>query len=203
MVQHIYVVRHGDTALNEKRVIRGWKDVLLSTKGIRSAKDVAEKLAKEPVDLIVGNDLTRVLDTCYYIKDATGKPIIWTPKKLRTWNLGIYTGQPSDTADKDIKEYILKYPDKTIPEGESFNDYKKRLLDALLEILGKHKDKNFVIVNHHSGLAVLDAWIADGADENYKIDLELAAKRMVTDKVKPGHFEHYHGIWSRKQNKLL
>src|SRR5206468_5062381 len=47
MVQHIYLVRHGDTKLNDAGVIRGWKDVPLSPEGVKAAKRVAKQLRSE------------------------------------------------------------------------------------------------------------------------------------------------------------
>ena len=203
MVQHIYFVRHGDTQMNDQHLIRGWLDVPLSAKGIKASKAVAKRLSPKHVQGIVTTDLSRGVDTAEFIRDATGAPILATTKKLRTWDLGIYTGTPSDTADKEIKQLISKSPDKTIPEGESFNAYRDRFLDTVLSLLTKYKDLNIVIVNHHSGAAVMQTWIDSGAPEDYKMDPTKMASAMTRDVVKPGDYLEYNGIWSRSQQKMV
>lgn len=69
---HVYFVRHGETALNVKRIHQS-PNTPLSNTGRESARTVAEYLRAVNPDLIVSSEYTRALETARIIGQHTGQ----------------------------------------------------------------------------------------------------------------------------------
>lgn len=181
-------VRHGNTAMNEDGdKIRGWKDVPLSDKGQKEAVDIGKKLKDKDFDGIIASDLKRTRETAESISKETGKPILGFTMALRPWNAGIFTGQESNKILSKLNQYI-EHPEEKIPEGESFDDFKKRYLDAINDIKKYFPGKKILVVAHHRNNVLLDAWQAAGQKKDYSIDTSEMEKKGIS----PGEFKEYH-----------
>jgi broad specificity phosphatase PhoE len=160
-----YLVRHGETDLNANHVIRGWSNPKLNEKGLGDAKRVAGQLKDSKLDAIYTSDLSRASDTADAIGKSSGAKVT-KMKELRPWDVGVYTGHDSDDVQALIGKYVAT-PDKPIPKGESFNQFRERSLSAVQDILNKHKGGNVAIVSHHR----LDRLLAS-IDPNGEIDVQ-------------------------------
>lgn len=184
---NLIFVRHGNTALNEDGdKIRGWKDVPLSPKGEEEAKRVGEQLKDKEFKGIISSDLKRARQTAKEISRITGKPILGYTKSLRPWDAGIYTGTESSKVMEHFHRHINN-PDEKIPEGESFNTFKKRYLQAILDIKKYFKGKPILIVAHHRNNVMLDAWIKAGRKNDLSIDSEQMKKKGIS----PSEYKEY------------
>src|SRR5690349_17795607 len=98
-LRQVYLVRHGQTGMNNATDtsadrIRGWLDVPLTQVGREEAAGAAEELSRVGVEAIECSDLSRAQETADIIGEAVGV----TPRpteKLRPWDLGDLTGQPT------------------------------------------------------------------------------------------------------------
>ncbi len=179
--------RHGNTAMNEDGdKIRGWRNVPLSPKGKKEAVEIGDRLKKEKFDAIISSDLDRAKETAKTISKATGKPIIAHTKGLRPLDAGIFAGQESNKIMSQIQDYV-KNPDKKIPEGESFNTFKKRYLDEINHIKKMFPDKIILVVAHHRNNVVLDAWLKAGEKPDYTLDLPVLLEKGIP----PADFKWY------------
>lgn len=169
----IRVVRHGATHLNSNDTsvdrIRGWSDVPLSEEGEDEAKKLASKMAKDPPDHLVCSDLARAHETAKFIAAACDIPIDEVSSGFRPWNVGKFAGQSSKTAVPILCDYAINKPDKKVPEGESFNEFRSRFFKALSEAVDKYGD-NLAVVTHHRGERLLAAWAAAGHPADGTID---------------------------------
>ena len=170
-----YLVRHGETQLNAQHVIRGWSDPELNDKGLADAKRVASQLKDIQPDVIYTSDLSRAADTADAIGKATGAEVV-KDKALRPLDVGKYTGHDSDDVQSILRRYI-ENPDKSIPDGETFNQFRERTLNAVQGILTKNKGKKVVIVSHHRVDRLLDSITPDG-----QIDID----KFCTPGIAPG-----------------
>ena len=59
----VYVVRHGESMNNLKKLWTGWNDVELSEKGREDAKRAGEIIKGVSFDKIYSSDLSRAMDT--------------------------------------------------------------------------------------------------------------------------------------------
>ncbi len=91
----LYLVRHGETVANAAQVLQGWQGGELNATGEAQARDVAEKMKDQKIDVFVASDLHRAIQTCSIIASAKGvKPedIVETPL-LRERDWGSFTGK--------------------------------------------------------------------------------------------------------------
>ncbi len=209
--QKVLLARHGATSLNnaDNSVdrIRGQKDIPLSAQGKAEADRLAEKIAKDPPDIIVTSDLKRARDTAEAIAKACGMKISEVSKGLRPWRLGYVTGMLTKDAIPIMAEYIERQPDTPVPagkgepEGESFNSFVGRYLDTVADMLRKYSGKVVLFVAHHRNERVMFAWKAKGFPADGSVDTKVFSKKGE----KPGtvcpmeiplaaieHFEHSH-----------
>jgi broad specificity phosphatase PhoE len=186
---HVLMVRHGSTDLNKQGGdsedrIRGWLDVKLNNQGIKDADSAKEKLEAEcsKVDYIYCSDLTRTKQTAEIINQDFKAPIKYT-SNLRPWNLGSLSGKLTKDV-MPIMEALIKSPDQPAPDGESFNQFKRRLLPYMNKVI-KHTNDNkltVVCVTHYRDVKMMQAWIEAGMGDDLKVDGEV----LNTDNCEPG-----------------
>lgn len=87
----IFLIRHGETVDNARRIMQGQMPGELNETGREQARQVAERLANEQIDVVVASDLRRAMQTAEYISERLGLPITTTPL-LRERDWGSFTG---------------------------------------------------------------------------------------------------------------
>ena len=178
------VIRHGATALNERAdspdMIRGWQDVPLDAHGKQEAKQIAQQLKDSGIEVIYSSDLQRASVTANEISKATGAPVVLS-MELRPWNLGELTGKHTKEVLPKVAEYANN-PDRCVPEGESFNDFKKRAFHGIFEAMRQTPDQALAIVTHHRVERLLNAW----ENKGQPADLSLDLKEFLQKGEKPG-----------------
>lgn len=172
-LREILIIRHGATRLNNDDVsvdrIRGWKDVPLSDDGKAEAKRVAEQVAKDPPDVLLSSDLCRAEATAAEIAKACGIKLEKATKDFRPWNVGEFAGQKAKKAVPILARYAAEMPDKSLPGGESFDEFRNRLLKGIAKALHSH-DGVVAIVTHHRVERLLKAWAKNGFAKDGAID---------------------------------
>lgn len=151
----LYFVRHG-----EPHVI-GWSQESLNDAGRKDAQKAAESAKDLPVTQIVSSDLPRAAETARIIANKNDLPIEYHPG-LRTWNLGYLNGPSTEEKEKEINRLCTSAHDEVPKGGESFNQFKDRILSTVSDIMQKHNDKEIMVVSHSSPGKVLNAWTAAG-----------------------------------------
>ena len=91
----LYVVRHGETDYNVARRICGHAEAQLTEKGYQQAELVAEKIAKQgiQIDRLLASPLKRAQETARKIAERN-QLTIETEPRLIEMNFGIYDGEP-------------------------------------------------------------------------------------------------------------
>jgi len=87
----IYLVRHGETVDNVRRIMQGQTQGELTEHGRQQAQQVAERLAGEHIDAVVSSDLRRAVQTAEIISAPHRLPVLTTPL-LRERDWGSFTG---------------------------------------------------------------------------------------------------------------
>lgn len=88
----IFLVRHGETVDNARQVMQGQTHGCLNERGREQARQVAGRLANEPLDVIVASDLQRAVQTAAIISEPHGLSVTTTPL-LRERDWGSFTGR--------------------------------------------------------------------------------------------------------------
>lgn len=142
----IYVVRHGQTDYNVKKVFQGHTDIPLNETGEKQAQETAPKFRNIDVDMILVSPLKRTLQTAQYISQITGVPIT-IEERLIERSFGDMEGHQS-REDWNIKMMLDYEKNYDIENIEPIQSLFKRVYDFLDEIIEKYKDKNLVLVTH-------------------------------------------------------
>ncbi len=131
----IYLVRHGDTALNQTHRIRGQKDVSLTPQGYRKARQVAREIAAEAdkPTTVFSCDLKRATETAAEITKATGAKHV-VIKDLRPWDLGDLQGESESKARSQVMTFI-NHPDRLVPGGEPYKMFLTRFYRGLKQVM--------------------------------------------------------------------
>lgn len=166
------IIRHGETALNVQDNIRGWSDVPLNEHGHKQAEKLGRELRGRGIDMLIASDLTRTLQTANIISCESRIPIVATTMALRPWNVGRYTGESGAKAHPILLEYAIEKPEENIPEGESFESFKMRVLIGLISFLNQYPDKLIAFVCHHRNDRLIRGWYEAGAPDDLEIDFE-------------------------------
>lgn len=128
----LYLIRHGATSFNQKNLFRGEADIPLAPQGIKDAEEAANELEGIDPAFIVSSDKKRALQTAGILSDRFGSEVKPT-SQLRAWNLGKFSGQPKNKENLDELDYYVENPDEKVPEGESLNEFRDRILPVLAE----------------------------------------------------------------------
>ena len=145
----IYVIRHGLTLLNKKRILNAQIDEPLAPEGIEQAK-ASIPLIPESVKYLYASSLLRTRKTAEIINSKLNHPIS-SHDELREIHMGTLAGKSWDTIESGQK---LKKKHRSIQfdyskyGGESAQDFKKRVVGFLKKIKNNHKDYEALIVTH-------------------------------------------------------
>ena len=145
----IYVVRHGITELNKKRILNAQIDEPLSPEGIEQAK-VAVLLIPKSIIQIYVSPMLRAQQTAQIINSQLHRPLL-IQNALTEIHMGSLAGHSWDQMEAGTelkKKHRSMQFDYRQHGGESVGQVKKRVLNFLSQINGKHKDYEGLIVAH-------------------------------------------------------
>ena len=141
----IYLVRHGQTEWNVKRIIQGKMDICLNDVGREQARIIKKELDKEPIDLIICSPLLRAKETAEIINHERNIPIIFD-ERISERNFGEYEGKSLKVVDGH--HFWDYYINEQFKEAECIQDFFKRIYSFLDDISLKYPDKNILLVSH-------------------------------------------------------
>lgn len=171
---NLYLLRHGKSIFNEKKLIQGQKDFAengLSKSGIKQIREISKHLAKLEINKVFSSDLQR----CREAADIVYKKIeieISFVKELREQNCGDWEGMKSSEVSESEKEIIP-------PNGESMQDVEKRVIPFIKKIL--KKDNNILIITHAAVIQnIVGYFLNIPYDSRFKIKLRGGSLSHIT-----------------------
>lgn len=156
----LYVIRHGRTPWNEKKLMQGWVNIKLSETGKKEAKDIREKLKDISFDICISSPLKRTLETASIVTDNKYKII--TDELLIERNLGEFEGKKYAEYEK------LKFWDYKLNNDSYGVEPVKDILKRTSDFLNNLKEKNYktvLIVSHAATIRAINYNIK-GYDSN-------------------------------------
>lgn len=201
----IYIVRHGETEWNSKKLIQGQSDSPLTKTGVQQAKELSKKLSKTKFDLVFSSDLLRAKRTAEIIVTEQ-KLEVATSKLLRERRLGKLEGKPVQTL-RTFDELFAKlkheeiYSYKSSPDVESDEEIVTRLIAFLREAVIVNAGKKILVVTHGG---VMRAFLIKLGISDYKdpVWIDNAGYiKLETDGV-DFYVKAVEGIEKRKYEKL-
>lgn len=141
----ILIVRHGKTEWNIQKKLQGRVDIELNELGKMQARETAQLLENENIDLIISSPLKRAIQTAEIINDSRNIPMI-IDERIAERNFGVYEGR--DVTTFDFNEFwSFKYP-KDFEGAETLDTFFKRVYTFLDELKEKYKYKRILLVTH-------------------------------------------------------
>ena len=161
-----FALRHGEADSNKMGVCSSYPEkfaIKLTVLGKKQVEKIIPKLKKEKFDFIFSSDLKRTKETAEIISKALKLPVKYD-KRLREYDMGILNGEPIEKFRKFIGDEINKFS-KAPKNGETLSDIRKRMMNFILELEKKHKNKKVLIVGHGDPLWVLEGGIQGLGDK--------------------------------------
>lgn len=149
----LYLVRHGRTASNARRLLHGVTDVPLDAVGQRQADCIADRLSREStVDVLLSSPLARALTTAGTIGRRIGLQPIVVPELIEM-DFGALEGATFERIleeHPDLSARLLDLDDFDVawPDGESRRGFYERVHAAFLAILSDYAAHRVVVVAH-------------------------------------------------------
>lgn len=151
----IYIIRHGETDWNTKRLLQGATDIPLNQNGIEVAELTAEGLKQVHFDLIFTSPLTRAKQTAEILRGSRDIPVI-EEERLREISFGPYEGLCCNREGYNIPDpAFLKFferPGEYVPPegGESIAHLCERTTEFLMELVKNpaYQEKTILLSGH-------------------------------------------------------
>ncbi|MBM3708925.1 MAG: histidine phosphatase family protein [Actinobacteria bacterium] len=149
----IFLIRHGNTEFNEKKLFRGHFDVPLDSAGIKQAEKTGKFLKDINLNIIYSSPLSRAYRTAEIIKKYQKNNIeIIKEDGFKDLNFGEWEGKDYDEAKllyPEIFDKWIKEPFKaSIPGGETLYNAQNRSWETLKEIVARDTGSVLAIVTH-------------------------------------------------------
>lgn len=144
----LYLMRHGETEDNVRRVIQSHNDSPLTQEGITATRDRARMLNGIMFDAIYCSDLQRTRKSLEILRDELGiNSIVNYCAEIREIDFGRLTGRNIE----EIKDVILLHKKQTqlnYSGGESGDSFSKRVLSFVEMVLGSHEGGIILFMTH-------------------------------------------------------
>jgi broad specificity phosphatase PhoE len=162
----IFLIRHGNTAFNKKKIFRGHYDIPLDEVGIKQAEKTGKFLREIDFDIIYSSPLSRAYKTAEVIKGYQAKDVkVVKEYGFTDLNFGDWEGKGYEEISSIYSEIFnlwLKNPYKAaIPNGEIMHDAQKRAWKTLNEIVTNDSYSFVTIVTHRIITKLLISKILD------------------------------------------
>ena len=165
ILRKLVLIRHGQSLWNAKNLFTGWRDVDLSKKGMKEARDAGRKLAHHEIkfDHAFTSALLRAKKTCQIILDEMGLASIPITANLalNERDYGALTGLNKDLASQkygtqQIHQWRRSFSTRP-PQGESLEDTYLRVLPYYEKHIAPlwQKNQNILVVAHGNSLRAL------------------------------------------------
>jgi probable phosphoglycerate mutase len=155
---HLIAIRHGETEWNSEGRFQGHLNSTLNREGRAQAQALAERMSREPFDLLLSSDLGRALQTASAVAMRTGHEIVVEPR-LRERRMGIFQGLTAQEVEQrypgDYARFKSRDPDYVIPDGESMRQLYQRSVACITELAERHAGLTLAAVSHGGVLAML------------------------------------------------
>lgn len=158
----LYVVRHGKTIVNVKRLINARNVIGINKTGKQEANVAAKQVEKLKIDLIFCSPLRRARQTCKIINKNKIKVIY--DKRILERDSKSMQFKKTEILDLDIWYDIKK--DKVYKDSEGFKSVLDRTKDFIGELKSKYPNKSILIVTHGDVCKAIYSYLNNITDAN-------------------------------------
>lgn len=158
---NIYLLRHGETESNSKKVYYGKLNVELNDKGKVQCKAAGKRLQNIPFNKVYTSGMKRAIQTAEIA--LSGKKVeLIKDKRINEMNLGDFEGKNYEENQSQYPEEWKKWTEDwkgyAPPKGESYVEFYTRVKNFIEDII-KLEDENILIVTHGGVIKSVYAYI--------------------------------------------
>ena len=159
----IYIIRHGQTEINQRHALQGRSDYPLNEAGIREARNAAEALKTVAFDRVFTSPLMRARQTAEIVAPGLEQVI---DSRLIEMDYGPYEGADLYHLPREVLTFFSDFVHHPAPDGmEQLGDVVKRA-GAFLEDI-RHLEGNILISTHAIAMKGLLEYLTPGAGGAY------------------------------------
>ncbi len=167
-MKNIFLVRHGQSEYNAKKIIQGHIDTALTPLGFVQARLAGEALKKHNIQRIFSSDLRRAYQTATTIGDILDLPVE-VDKRIREMHFGEWEGRTYEHIYannlEDFQNWLRSPVACPLPSQEDINEFTDRLKSFLNYILSLNEE-NVLVVGHGGSIQGLICLACDIGIEN-------------------------------------
>ena len=157
----LIIVRHGESEWNCVGRYQGQRDARLSELGLRQANALAQRLRHEPIDVIFTSPLQRAAKTAEAIARFHPEvPLEYAPEIMEIshgdWE-GLLTKEVLERYGAGLREWHWHPTRAQMPNGESFSNILKRVLDFKERLVEQYHERNVLLSTHDVVVKILVA----------------------------------------------
>jgi len=147
-ITKVICARHAESEANVAEVYEDVGTSPLTEKGKKQAKELAEKLSSEGIEVILSSPFVRAVQTAEPIAKKFGITI-QTLEALRELNHGNFANQKNDETSRESRNEFRADPDIKFGEtGESKNDIRTRIREVVEIIRRDYTGKTVLVMSH-------------------------------------------------------
>lgn len=183
----VYLIRHSETTPRSNLKVISNKDsahlvnekTFLSISGEKKAEKLSKHSELQNIDAVYSSNYVRALETAKYIA-YENNTIINVDDRLGERKIG----KLGEMDGNEFHKLQMKDFDFKLSGGESLNQTKKRMVDAMKNILMFESENRVAIVTHSTALiCLLSAWCEMGRNYDSEIILSYGDETIID-----GHF---------------
>lgn len=165
MSKRLILIRHGQTQWNLEKRYMGSTDIGLNCEGLAQADKLRARLKTTKVDRVYSSDSARAFD---FAKIIFPRMAVEAMPELQEMDFGLIEGM---THDEIMKKYPSEYDRwlkdihaANMPEGESMQIFRVRVLKAFNRIISHNHEKIIAIVTHAGPIRIIINEIVSSGD---------------------------------------
>ena len=170
----VYLIRNSNTISKDyfKSINNDLNYDILTINGEKEAEKLSQKNEFQNIDAIYSSAHNRAIGTAKYFAKEN-KTIINIDKRLNERKIGNLKDEYNEFYRSQLKNFNYK-----LPNGESLNETKKRITDALRNILMFESENRIIVISHSISLTcLLAAWCE--VEKNYDGEIILTYKEKT------------------------
>lgn len=149
----LILIRHGESEGNKNHKIYGWTDYPLTDKGLLQVNEITTFMRNQNYHKLYTSPLLRAryIAEQLFNNETNNVLSLIEDSRIKEMNCGIFEGLTEEEVLANFKQeytqFLSEYETYSIPEGESYPEFKARVLEFLEDALPK-EDEIFVYVTH-------------------------------------------------------
>ncbi len=159
----IYIIRHGETDANVKKLAQGRTDEPLNKNGRDLAVLTGQAIRGLHFDACISSSLKRASETAKIVLAESGNDIPFTlDDRLLEMDFGQKEGKSlSEMADTDYLFYTDPFQFPGFPGGETIQDVCERTQSFLKELIAKDDGKTYLVSTHGCAMRAMTNYLFD------------------------------------------